>query len=157
MPARPLPAIGTSNPAEAPLPPFHTAHEWRSVRLHDSWIGRCLSSCHRSVPADLILTRLESVSARSPPQGVPFAASACLSFVITQAQDRGQTMDPSLVQCRYPVSPAEPIFANLDDSYRALEPQPGMKSAGWLVGHVAVSGHFAPLLFGRPSRCPLAW
>jgi len=66
-------------------------------------------------------------------------------------------MNSSLVQCRYLLSLAESIFADLDDSHRALEPQPGMKTAGWLVGHLAVSGDYARVLCGRPSLCPAEW
>jgi DinB superfamily len=66
-------------------------------------------------------------------------------------------MNPSLVQCRYLLSVAELVFANLDDSHRALEPRPGMKTAGWLVGHLAVSGDFARVLCGRAALCPPGW
>jgi hypothetical protein len=66
-------------------------------------------------------------------------------------------MNPSLVQCRYLLSLAEPILEGLDDSHRALEPQPGLKTAGWLVGHLAVSGDFARRLCGRPELCPPEW
>lgn len=66
-------------------------------------------------------------------------------------------MNASLVQCRYLLSLAEPILADLDDSHRALEPQPGMKTAGWLVGHLAVSGDYARVLCGRASLCPPEW
>src|SRR5438034_6534034 len=52
-------------------------------------------------------------------------------------------MNASIAQCRYLLSLAEPILAGLDDSHCALEPQPGTKTAGWLVGHLAVSGDFA--------------
>jgi len=66
-------------------------------------------------------------------------------------------MIASLAQCRYLLSLAEPILAGLDDSHRALEPQPGAKTAGWLIGHLAVSGDFARRLYGRVPLCPTAW
>lgn len=66
-------------------------------------------------------------------------------------------MKTTVAQCRYLLSLAEPILAGLDDSHRALEPQLGAKTAGWLVGHLAVSGDFARRLCGRPPLCPSSW
>src|SRR5213594_1612232 len=66
-------------------------------------------------------------------------------------------MNASIAQCRYLLSLAEPILAGLDDPHRALEPQPGAKTAGWLLGHLAVSGDFARRMCGRPSLCPTNW
>src|SRR5262245_17932617 len=66
-------------------------------------------------------------------------------------------MDSSIVQCRYLLSLAPSILADLEDSHRALEPRPGVKTAGWLVGHLAVSGDFARVLCGRPALCPPGW
>jgi len=66
-------------------------------------------------------------------------------------------MNASIAQCRYLLSLAEPILAGLDDPHRALEPQPGAKTAGWLIGHLAVSGDFARRLCGRASLCPIDW
>ena len=66
-------------------------------------------------------------------------------------------MNAIIAQSRYLLSLAEPILAGLDDSHRALEPQPGAKTAGWLIGHLAVSGDFARRLCGRPLLCPANW
>jgi len=66
-------------------------------------------------------------------------------------------MNASISQCQYLISLTEPIFAGLDDSHRALEPQPGTKTAGWLIGHLAVSGDFARTLLERPALCPIEW
>src|SRR2546422_11503539 len=66
-------------------------------------------------------------------------------------------MNSILTQCRYLLSLAEPILDGLDDSHRALEPQPGAKTAGWLIGHLAVSGDFARRLCGRAPLCPADW
>jgi hypothetical protein len=60
-------------------------------------------------------------------------------------------------QSTYLLSLAEPILAQLDDSHRALEPMAGTKTAGWLVGHLAVSGDFAREWCGRRPLCPAAW
>jgi hypothetical protein len=67
------------------------------------------------------------------------------------------TMNRSISQCRHFLALALPILASLDDSHRALEPQPGLKTAGWLVGHLATSGDFARKLCGRPPLCPADW
>jgi hypothetical protein len=66
-------------------------------------------------------------------------------------------MQSSAAQCRYLLSLAEPVVAGLDDSHLALEPQPGTKTAGWLIGHLAVTGDFARRLCGRPPICPKDW
>lgn len=66
-------------------------------------------------------------------------------------------MNASVAQGRYLLTLAEPILAGLDDSHRALEPQPGSKTAGWLIGHLATSGDFARRLCGQPTLCPPEW
>src|SRR5262249_31348892 len=73
------------------------------------------------------------------------------------SQASGQTetnMDTSVAQCRYLLSLADRFFGGLDDSHRALEPQPATNTAGWLVGHLAVTGDFARRLCGRAALCP---
>lgn len=66
-------------------------------------------------------------------------------------------MNAGVAQGRYLLSLAEPILAGFGDSHRALEPQPGTKTAGWLVGHLAVAGDFARRLCGQPALCPSDW
>jgi hypothetical protein len=66
-------------------------------------------------------------------------------------------MNPIVTQCRYLLSLADPILAGLDDSHCALEPQPGAKTAGWLIGHLTVSGDFARRMCGLPRLCPADW
>ncbi len=66
-------------------------------------------------------------------------------------------MQPTVEASTYLLALAEPIFTQLDDSHGALEPMPGAKTAGWLVGHLAVSGDFARRLCGRPPLCPAIW
>jgi hypothetical protein len=66
-------------------------------------------------------------------------------------------MGSSVLQCRHLLSLAEPILSGLDDSHRALEPQRGVKTAGWLIGHLAVTGDFGRRLCGRPPLCPTEW
>ena len=66
-------------------------------------------------------------------------------------------MKASVEQCRYLLSLAEPILAGLDDSHRAVEPQLGTKTAGWLIGHLTVTGDGGRRLCGRPPLCPKEW
>lgn len=60
-------------------------------------------------------------------------------------------------QCRHLISLAEPVMSDLGDSHRGLEPVPGVKTAGWLLGHLAVTGDFGRKLAGRPPICPAEW
>jgi hypothetical protein len=48
-------------------------------------------------------------------------------------------------------------LGELDDSHLALEPIAGLKTAGWLVGHLSVTGDFGRRLCGLPSVCPREW
>jgi hypothetical protein len=66
-------------------------------------------------------------------------------------------MQSSVAQCRHLLFLAESILAGLDDSHLALEPQPGTKTAGWLIGHLAVTGDFGRRVCGRPTLCPKEW
>jgi hypothetical protein len=66
-------------------------------------------------------------------------------------------MNISIAQCRYLLSLADPILAGLDDSHRAIEPRLGTKTAGWLIGHLAVTGDVARRLCGRSPICPKEW
>jgi len=66
-------------------------------------------------------------------------------------------MQATVESSKYLLALSEPILAQLDDTHRALEPRPGAKTAGWLVGHLAVSGDFARRLCGRPPLCPASW
>lgn len=56
-------------------------------------------------------------------------------------------MDATIRQCRYLLKEAETILTGLDDSHRALEPKPGTKTSGWLIGHLAVTGESARASF----------
>jgi DinB superfamily len=66
-------------------------------------------------------------------------------------------MESSVAQCRYLLARAESILAGLDDAHLALEPRPATKTAGWLIGHLAVTGDFARRLCGRKPICPKEW
>ena len=66
-------------------------------------------------------------------------------------------MHTSAAVSRYMLSLLDPMLVDVNDSHCALEPQPGAKTAGWLLGHLAVSGDFARRMCGRPSLCPTNW
>lgn len=66
-------------------------------------------------------------------------------------------MNTSVAQCRYLLLQAESILRDLNDAHRSLEPQAGSKTAGWLIGHLCVTGDFARRLCGQPPLCPAEW
>jgi hypothetical protein len=71
--------------------------------------------------------------------------------------NRGGPVKASIDQCRFLVPLASEVLDRLDDSHRALEPQPGAKTAGWLIGHLAVTGDYARHLCGARALCPREW
>jgi hypothetical protein len=60
-------------------------------------------------------------------------------------------------QCRYLLSIADPMLEGLRDEHLNLEPVPGNKTAGWLLGHLCITADFARKLCGRKGICPLEW
>ena len=48
-------------------------------------------------------------------------------------------------------------LADLGDEHLALEPVPGLKTAGWLLGHMVVTGDFARRLCGLQPLAPKEW
>jgi hypothetical protein len=48
-------------------------------------------------------------------------------------------------------------LADLNDNHLAVEPIAGTKTAGWLVGHLAVTGDFGRRLCGLTPICPREW
>lgn len=60
-------------------------------------------------------------------------------------------------QSKYLLSLTEPILTRLDDSQLSVAPQPGAKTAGWLIGHLAVTGDFGCRLCGQATVCPPDW
>jgi hypothetical protein len=66
-------------------------------------------------------------------------------------------MNADVAQCRALLLLAERALAGLDDTHLATEPAAGAKTAGWLVGHLAVTGDFARRLCGRTALCPAEW
>lgn len=48
-------------------------------------------------------------------------------------------------------------LVDLEDQHLAHEPTPGAKTAGWLLGHLVVTGDFARRLCGLPPCAPKEW
>jgi hypothetical protein len=48
-------------------------------------------------------------------------------------------------------------LADLTDDHLALEPIAGTKTAGWLVGHLSVTGDFGRRICGLTPICPKEW
>jgi hypothetical protein len=66
-------------------------------------------------------------------------------------------MKHAIAQCGHFLRQSDRLLAGLDDSHRALEPRKGTKTAGWLIGHLAVTGDFARHLCGGTTLCPRGW
>jgi hypothetical protein len=66
-------------------------------------------------------------------------------------------MKTAIVHCRYHLALSRHVILRLDDAHRAAQPRPGSKTAGWLIGHLAVTGDFARHLCGGKALCPREW
>jgi hypothetical protein len=66
-------------------------------------------------------------------------------------------MQSTVRQSRTLLALANRALAGLSDDHLALEPVAGTKTAGWLVGHLAITGDFGRRLCGRPPHCPKEW
>jgi hypothetical protein len=65
-------------------------------------------------------------------------------------------MNPA-AQCRHIIKTYGPLADGLTDSHRHLQPTAGGKTAGWLIGHLSVTGDFARKLCGAKPICPAEW
>jgi hypothetical protein len=59
--------------------------------------------------------------------------------------------------CSYLLRYAEPSLSGLTDEHLALEPMPNVKTAGWIIGHLTVTGDFIRRRCGRPPLTPREW
>ena len=66
-------------------------------------------------------------------------------------------MQAAAAQGAFLLSQYQRWLVGLADVHRGLEPVPGVKTAGWLVGHLVVTGDFARKLCGRPPLAPKEW
>jgi hypothetical protein len=68
-----------------------------------------------------------------------------------------RSMQAAAAQCAFLLSQYERWLHGLEDTHRGLQPSPGGKTAGWLVGHLVITGDFARKLCGRPPLVPKEW
>ena len=66
-------------------------------------------------------------------------------------------LDAPAAQCRVNLRAAALLTKGLDDTHRALEPVTGVKTAGWIVGHLAATGDYARKICGCAPICPKEW
>ena len=66
-------------------------------------------------------------------------------------------MEAAAAQGAFLLSQYQRWLIGLADVHRGLEPAPGVKTAGWLVGHLVVTGDFARKLCGLPPLAPKEW
>ncbi len=66
-------------------------------------------------------------------------------------------MQAAATQGAFLLTQYERWLVDLEDRHLAHEPSPGGKTAGWLLGHLVVTGDFARRLCGLPPRAPKAW
>src|ERR687890_1146360 len=67
-------------------------------------------------------------------------------------------MHASLAQGRYFLTLLGPMLGGLEPRHAHFEPAPGLKTAGWLLGHLAVTGDFGRRLCGAEAAlCPREW
>jgi len=66
-------------------------------------------------------------------------------------------LTPFAAQGRFILGGSERWLRDLSDGHRAMEPIRGVKTAGWLVGHLAVTGDFGRRICGLKPMCPKEW
>jgi hypothetical protein len=59
--------------------------------------------------------------------------------------------------CSYLLEYGGPLVADLSDEHRALLPALATKPAGWILGHLVVSGDFLRRQWHRPALTPREW
>ena len=64
---------------------------------------------------------------------------------------------PFAAQGRFIFSQGRRWMAELNDDHRALQPIAGVKTAGWLMGHLAVTGDFGRRICGLTPMCSKEW
>ena len=65
-------------------------------------------------------------------------------------------MQAAARQCGFHLKVYDRLLADLDDRHLALEPAPGLKTAGWLLGHMIVTGDFELAADGPKGVCRVA-
>lgn len=66
-------------------------------------------------------------------------------------------LTPFAAQGRFILHQGKRWLADLTDNHLALEPIAGTKTAGWLVGHLSVTGDFGRRICGLTPMCSKEW
>ena len=66
-------------------------------------------------------------------------------------------MNAEAAQSRFLLSVYDRWFEGLEDRHLGLEPMPGVKTAGWIVGHLTITGDFGRKLCGLAPLAPKEW
>jgi hypothetical protein len=66
-------------------------------------------------------------------------------------------MQASATQAAYLLHTCDRWLSGLDDADRAWSPAPDSKTAGWLIGHLVITGDFGRRLCGLPPLAPKEW
>jgi hypothetical protein len=64
--------------------------------------------------------------------------------------------DAALI-CTHLLTYARPMLADLGDEHLALPAATSGKTAGWLIGHLSITGDFVRRKSGRPPLTPKDW
>jgi hypothetical protein len=67
------------------------------------------------------------------------------------------SLTPFAQQGRFIFSQGKRWMSGLTDEHRALQPIAGVKTAGWLVGHLSVTGDFGRRICGLTPMCSKEW
>jgi hypothetical protein len=59
--------------------------------------------------------------------------------------------------CQHLLGYAEPLLADLTDEHLPIADETNGKTAGWLIGHLCVTGDFMRRKAGRPPLTPKEW
>jgi hypothetical protein len=67
------------------------------------------------------------------------------------------SLRPFAQQGRFIFSQGKRWMSGLTDEHRALQPIAGVKTAGWLIGHLSVTGDFGRRICGLTPMCSKEW
>jgi hypothetical protein len=67
------------------------------------------------------------------------------------------SLRPFAQQGRFIFSQGKRWMSGLTDEHRAFQPIAGVKTAGWLIGHLSVTGDFGRRICGLTPMCSKEW
>jgi hypothetical protein len=67
------------------------------------------------------------------------------------------SLKPFAQQGRFIFSQGKRWMSGLTDEHRAFQPIAGVKTAGWLIGHLSVTGDFGRRICGLTPMCSKEW